>query len=115
MADPIKLSMLSSFPDYTTNSFSNLQQGSKWREHLMFQHPMITHNSKDIWVGNVIECFDGFQWIWVLVKQFIKKTSTHGEYKTYVKGYNVAPLFYDIDDHVLIAFKGDASFDYESV
>lgn len=42
MADLLKAKKLSALPDDTPGELMNLQQGTKWKEHWMFQHPVIT-------------------------------------------------------------------------
>ncbi|OAD65461.1 hypothetical protein PHYBLDRAFT_176058 [Phycomyces blakesleeanus NRRL 1555(-)] len=55
MTCPGKLSQILALPDFTENQQLNLDQGEKWKENPLLQHPMITSNGIDYWVGDVVE------------------------------------------------------------
>ncbi|KAL0086822.1 hypothetical protein F4703DRAFT_1942034 [Phycomyces blakesleeanus] len=55
MTCPGKSSQISALPDFTENQRLNLDQGEKWKENPLLQHPMITSNGMDYWVGDVVE------------------------------------------------------------
>ncbi|KAL0081440.1 hypothetical protein F4703DRAFT_1866900 [Phycomyces blakesleeanus] len=54
MANPKKSKLISSMPDHTPNQLICLEQGEKWRTHHLFQQPMHTVNSIDVWFGNIV-------------------------------------------------------------
>ncbi|KAI9244212.1 hypothetical protein EDC94DRAFT_667540 [Helicostylum pulchrum] len=86
VADPLKGPKVSALPDDAPDEIMTLQQGSKWREHPMFQHPMIsTDNRSDIWVGDVVPySLSSF----LLINQFLTKRNA-GMYVKYARGYGV--------------------------
>ncbi|KAL0078702.1 hypothetical protein F4703DRAFT_1876591 [Phycomyces blakesleeanus] len=55
MTCPGKSSQISALPDFTENQQLNLNQDEKWKENPLLQHPMITSNGMDYWVGDVVE------------------------------------------------------------
>ncbi|KAL0073561.1 hypothetical protein F4703DRAFT_1921113 [Phycomyces blakesleeanus] len=55
MTCPGKLSQILALSDFTENQQLNLNQGEKWKENPLLQHPMITSNGIDYWVGDVVE------------------------------------------------------------
>lgn len=86
VADPLKGPKVSALPDDAPDEIMTLQQGSKWREHPMFQHPMIsTDNRSDIWVGDVVPySLSSF----LLINQFLTKRNA-GMYVKCARGYGV--------------------------
>ncbi|OAD74568.1 C2H2-type zinc finger transcription factor [Phycomyces blakesleeanus NRRL 1555(-)] len=54
MANPKKSKLISSMPNHTPNQLICLEQGEKWRTHHLFQQPMHTVNSIDVWFGNIV-------------------------------------------------------------
>ncbi|OAD72672.1 hypothetical protein PHYBLDRAFT_73080 [Phycomyces blakesleeanus NRRL 1555(-)] len=55
MTCPEKSSQILALPDFMENQRLNLNQGKKWKENPLLQHPMITSNGMDYWVGDVVE------------------------------------------------------------
>ncbi|KAL0094123.1 hypothetical protein F4703DRAFT_1833982 [Phycomyces blakesleeanus] len=55
MTCPEKSSQTLALPDFMENQRLNLNQGKKWKENPLLQHPMITSNGMDYWVGDVVE------------------------------------------------------------
>ncbi|KAL0097127.1 hypothetical protein J3Q64DRAFT_1844504 [Phycomyces blakesleeanus] len=59
MTCPGKSSQILALPDFMENQRLNLNQGEKWKKNPLLQHPMITSNGMDYWVGNVVEVYGG--------------------------------------------------------
>ncbi|OAD66363.1 hypothetical protein PHYBLDRAFT_152435 [Phycomyces blakesleeanus NRRL 1555(-)] len=55
MTFPRKSSQISALSDFTENQWLNLNQDEKWKENPLLQHPMITSNGMNYWVGDVVE------------------------------------------------------------
>ncbi|KAL0097318.1 C2H2-type zinc finger transcription factor [Phycomyces blakesleeanus] len=53
MANAKKSKLITSMPNCTPNQSICLEQGEKWRTHHLFQQPMHTVNSIDVWFGNI--------------------------------------------------------------
>ncbi|KAG2202531.1 hypothetical protein INT47_012525 [Mucor saturninus] len=58
MANPTKVSLLNSLPDFSPNKRNTLNQGLKWKECPLFQSPMVpkelSRNFNDFWLGDVV-------------------------------------------------------------
>ncbi|CAO3657042.1 unnamed protein product [Mucor hiemalis] len=95
MSDPVKNPMLSSLSDDTIGQYNCLQQGAKWREHPMFQNPMVTlADGDDVWVGDSVEMQPPLHGAnRLLVSRFFKAKDTlhtgSDSYVEYAQGYLV--------------------------
>ncbi|KAI8635933.1 hypothetical protein BD408DRAFT_438391 [Parasitella parasitica] len=55
MADPVNSpALLQSMPDFSPDELTCLQQGEKWRTNEMFQSPIHSNGTLDIWVGDLV-------------------------------------------------------------
>ncbi|KAI8636543.1 hypothetical protein BD408DRAFT_460263 [Parasitella parasitica] len=93
MADPVNSpALLQSTPDFTPDELTCLQQGEKWRINEMFQSPMHSNGTLDIWVGDLVNtnyagtnnCF--------LVSRFYHKT---------ISGSTMASWMFSVNINVL--------------
>ncbi|KAG2191191.1 hypothetical protein INT47_005852 [Mucor saturninus] len=93
IADPRQAPKVTALPDETTGELISLQQGEKWRKHVMFQHPMLTTSAgQDLWIGDVVEIpgTHSFGRCFLLIARFFTKKHSD-KYLPYARGYQVIP------------------------
>jgi hypothetical protein len=90
VANPEKSSQLSPLPDHTPGQLVSLQQGQKWKEHPLFQPPMVTKNDDDYWIGDLVCTTEGTG-LMVLCAFFTMGSQTMAD------GY-----FFDLEDHKFV-------------
>ncbi|KAL0096974.1 hypothetical protein J3Q64DRAFT_1710413 [Phycomyces blakesleeanus] len=95
LAIPGKTSQLSALPDFMKNQWLNLNQGNKWKEDLLLQHPMLTFEGSDYWVGNVVEV-QGYSNRFLLEKFFMENGSRYANAFQVYSGHG--PLLNHPDD-----------------
>ncbi|KAL0076456.1 hypothetical protein F4703DRAFT_1965102, partial [Phycomyces blakesleeanus] len=82
IANPSKAGKITSLPDRTPDQSISLQQGIKWKEHELYQQPMLTINNVNVWAGFLMKIYDAADNKRFLVKDF--HTANHS---TFARGY----------------------------
>ncbi|KAL0095477.1 hypothetical protein F4703DRAFT_1912611 [Phycomyces blakesleeanus] len=85
----------------------NLNQGEKWKENPLLQHPMITSNGMDYWVGDVVEV-QGSPNQYLLEKFFTKDGSILANTFQVYDGHN--PRLNHPDDTHFLQFGNSTNF-----
>ncbi|OAD73059.1 hypothetical protein PHYBLDRAFT_169317 [Phycomyces blakesleeanus NRRL 1555(-)] len=84
MSNAKKCDLIASLPDHTPGQAISLQQGEKWRNHPLFQQPMFTVNSVNIWAGDILYLKANNPMLRFLVESFHTANS-----HIYARGYMI--------------------------
>ncbi|KAL0075550.1 hypothetical protein J3Q64DRAFT_1703904 [Phycomyces blakesleeanus] len=82
IANPSKAGKITSLPDWTPDQSISLQQGVKWKEHELYQQPMLTINNAIVWAGFLMKIYDAAD-----NKQFLVKDFHTANCSTFARGY----------------------------
>ncbi|OAD67396.1 hypothetical protein PHYBLDRAFT_151648 [Phycomyces blakesleeanus NRRL 1555(-)] len=107
MTCPGKSSQILALPDFTENQQLNLNQGEKWKENPLLQHPMITSNGMDYWVGDVVKVQGSPNW-YLLEKLFTMDRSILANAFQVYGGHN--PRLNHPDDTHFLRFGNSMNF-----
>ncbi|KAL0075607.1 hypothetical protein F4703DRAFT_1965870 [Phycomyces blakesleeanus] len=93
--------------DFMENQQLNLNQGNKWKEDPLLQHPMLTFEGSDYWVGNVVEV-QGYS-NWFLLEKFFTKNGSRYANAFQVYGGH-GPLLNHPDDAYIWSYGNSTNF-----